>query len=403
MSSAQRIAVRGRVVTAGPQVIEDGVVVLDGGTITAVAPARDVDLVGMDVLQVDGGYVLPGLVDVHNHGGGGAGFPDAADADTALRAVRQHRSHGTTTLVASLVTAPPHVLHARTRTLAALAEAGEIAGIHLEGPFISAARCGAQNPHAIQAPDTALTAQLLEVGGGHVVTMTLAPECDGVTEVVATLVSGGALPSFGHTDAEPAATRAALDAAAESIAATPAARSGKPTVTHLFNAMRPLAHRDPGPIPAFLSAAARGRAVVELIADGVHLAPSLVRDVYEIVGRDGAVLVTDAMAAAGMADGDYEFGGLPVTVTGGAARLREGGAIAGGTAHLIDVVRATWRAGVPLPDAVYMATAGPARILGRTDVGALAIGMRADVVLTDADLQPLTVLRGGERSGTRST
>lgn len=388
-------AVRGRVVTPDA-VLDDGVVLLDGDRILAVGPARELGAGGAGAEVLDAGYVLPGLVDLHNHGGGGASFPDATDARTALRAVREHRRHGTTTLLASLVTARPEELRARTRTLVELCEAGEVAGIHYEGPFLSAARCGAQNPAAIQAPDAGLTAELLELGRGHVVTMTIAPEGDGVRDVLAALVAGGALPSFGHTDADPAATRAALDAAAELLAAAGAVRSRRPTVTHLFNGMRPLAHRDPGPIPEMLSAAARRRAVVELIGDGVHLAPSLVRDVYEIVGRDGAVLVTDAMAAAGMADGDYELGGLPVTVAGGVARLRDGGAIAGGTAHLIDVVRTTWRVGVPLVDAVCMASAGPAAVLGRPDVGALAAGLRADVVLTDAELRPVTVLRGGE-------
>lgn len=392
-------AVRGRVVTPDV-VLDDGVVLLDGHRIAAVGPARELGgagaLAGADVLHAGGGYVLPGLVDLHNHGGGGASFPDATDAGTALRAVREHRRHGTTTLLASLVTARPAELRARTATLVELCEAGEVAGIHYEGPFLSAARCGAQNPAAVRSPDARLTAELLDMGRGHVATMTIAPERDGTEDVLAALVAGGALPSFGHTDAAPAATRAALEAAAELLAGAPAPRSRRPTVTHLFNGMRPLVHRDPGPVPEMLSAAARGRAVVELIGDGVHLAPSLVRDVYEIVGRDGAVLVTDAMAAAGMADGDYELGGLPVTVVGGVARLRDGGAIAGGTAHLVDVVRTTWQAGVPLVDAVYMAATGPAAVLGRADVGALAAGRQADVLLTDAQLRPVTVLRGGE-------
>lgn len=389
-----RTAVVGRVVTPDA-VLEGGAVLVDGARIAAVGPADALDLGGARLIAAGDGYVLPGLVDLHNHGGGGASFPDAADVETALVAVREHRRHGTTTLVASLVTAAPDELRARTRTLVALAEAGEVAGIHYEGPFLSAARCGAQNPAAIQEPDPALTAELVRLAGGHAVTMTVAPERAGADGVVAALVAGRAVPSFGHTDADPAATRAALDAAAEALAAAPGARSSRPTVTHLFNGMRPFAHRDPGPMAEMLSAAARGRAVVELIADGVHVAPSVVRDVYEIVGRDGVVLVTDAMAAAGMADGDYELGGLAVTVADGVARLRDGGAIAGGTAHLLDVVRTTWRAGVCLVDAVHMASAGPARVLGRADVGALAAGMRADVLVTDADLVPVAVLRGG--------
>jgi N-acetylglucosamine-6-phosphate deacetylase len=388
----RRTAILGRVVTTAG-ILTDGAVLVEGGRIVAVDAAADLLGGGVEVLRAPtGGHVLPGLVDLHVHGGGGAGFPDAQGVEEALRVVAEHRRHGTTTLVASLVTAEPDVLTARTRILAGLCAAGELAGIHYEGPFISPHRCGAQNPAAVRRPDATLTAELIEMGRGHVVTMTLAPELDGIPEVVGVLVDHGVVPSFGHTDATAEATRVALQHAAALLAA----RGARPTVTHLFNGMRPLHHRDPGPVPEMIAAAARGRAVVELIGDGVHLDPQLVRAVVELIGRDGAVLVTDAMAAAGMPDGEYELGGLPVVVSRGVARLRDGGALAGGTAHLIDVVRTSVRAGVPLADAVFMAATGPARVLGRNDVGSLAPGTRADVVLTDDDLRPVRVLRGGE-------
>ena len=155
-------------------------------------------------------------------------------------------------------------------------------------------------------------------------------------------------------------------------------------------------HRTPGPVPEFLAAAQRGECVLEMIGDGVHLNPAIVLDMFETLGRDNVVLVTDAMAAAGMADGDYVLGSQPVTVADGVARLTEGGAIAGGTAHLIDVVRTTWQGGVDLVDAVYAASVQGAQILGDSSVGALQAGLWADVVVTDAELRPATVLRRGE-------
>jgi N-acetylglucosamine-6-phosphate deacetylase len=168
-------------------------------------------------------------------------------------------------------------------------------------------------------------------------------------------------------------------------------------VTHLFNAMPVLHHRAPGPVAAALSAAAAGRAVVELIADGVHLAPETVKMVFDLVGADNIALVTDSMAATGLQDGQYRLGSLAVTVLDGVARVDGTGAIAGGTATLLDVVRTAVAAGVPLQDAIRSATAVPAGVLGRSgNVGDLAAGMRADVLIVDAQLALVGVLRGGE-------
>ena len=401
-------ALRGRVVTPD-HIIDDGAVVLSGTHIAWVGPADRAARAGFgDVVEQaqtapEGGYLLPGLVDVHCHGGGGESFPNAETAEQAMISVREHRRFGTTSLVASCVTAAPEVLKARTRVLAGLCEDGELAGIHFEGPFVSVERCGAQDPTYIIDPDAALTHELIELGGGHVVTMTIAPEKPGITGddgVNAALIEGGALPSFGHTDSEAAPVRAALaDAAAriaERIEAGKTVRSPRSTATHLFNGMRPMHHRKPGPVPEFLAAAQRGECVLEMIGDGVHLNPAIVLDMFETLGRDNVVLITDAMAAAGMADGDYVLGSQPVTVADGVAHLTEGGAIAGGTAHLIDVVRTTWHGGVDLVDAVYAASVQGAQILGDPYVGALRAGLWADVVVTDADLRPVTVLRRGE-------
>lgn len=343
------------------------------------------------------GLILPGLVDLHCHGGGGASFPDCADQQEALVAVREHRRHGTTSLVASLVTASAEELTSRVEMLTSLVGEGEVAAIHLEGPFISEVRRGAQNPSHISSGDAALVRRLCEISGRAIATMTVAPETANADEVVRALAEGGAVPSLGHTDCSSTQMREAIAAAGDALRRSHG-RSPRPTATHLFNGMRPIHHRDPGPALAALDAAAQGDLVGEVIADGVHLAAETVGHVFDIAAPDSLVLITDAMAAAGMADGSYRLGALDVTVEDGVATLSEGGSIAGGTAHLIDVVRfAVREAGVDLTTAVRAASAVPAQVLGAQDeIGSLRAGLRGDVLLVDEQLHPVQVLRGGE-------
>ena len=190
--------------------------------------------------------------------------------------------------------------------------------------------------------------------------------------------------------------REALAYSREHFAKAETKRGPRATITHLFNGMRPLHHRDTGPIAEFLSDAARGGAVAELICDSIHVDPTLVRDVYELVGREHVVLITDAMAAAGMADGEYTLGPQDVIVKDGVARLAQGNAIAGGTAHLMDCVRvAVTKGGIPLVDAVYMASVQGATILGDDTIGSLAPGKKADIVEVDGDLLVRRVWRRG--------
>lgn len=387
---------RGRVVLPG-RVLEDGLVMVEGDRISWVGPVAQAPTGAVVPERDDSVTLLPGLVDIHCHGGGGASFPDATDVETARQAAREHLRHGTTSLVGSLVTADAETLLARTAILADLADGGDLVGIHLEGPFLSRARCGAQDPRLMVAGDAALVRELARVARGHLATMTVAPEAPGVLGsdgALVALAESGAIPSVGHTDATAELTEEALRLARQALA-RPGARSRRPTATHLFNGMRPLHHREPGPVAACLAAAARGETVVELVADGVHLAPATVRSVFDLVGADAIALVTDAMAAAGMPDGRYQLGPAEVRVVDGVARLADGDAIAGGTAHLLDVVRATVAAGVPLEAAVRAAASTPAAVLGRDDIGALTAGLRADVVEVDADLRPLRVMRGG--------
>lgn len=402
-ANAEVAALRGALVTP-TEVISDGLLVLEGDRIMWVGPAEQAAGAGYEqalraatVLPADN-YVLPGLVDGHCHGGGGASFPDATTADEARVAAWEHLRHGTTSLIASLVTADRQTLLNRVGVLTELCEEGELAGIHLEGPFLSVARCGAQNPAHMQAPDAALVRAVGEKARGWFTTMTIAPELEGMfgeDGVIAALAQAGALPSLGHTDASYEIIEGTIDLSVEKLSGWDA-RAALPTATHLFNGMRPLHHRDPGPIAACLAGAAQDKMIVELIADGTHLAPATVRGVFEMLGPDSIMLVTDAMAAAGIADGEYDLGPVRVRVADGVARLVDGDSIAGGTAHLLDVVRSTVAAGISLVEAVRAASVTPARALGlEEDVGALHAGLRADVLVTDDQLAPLAVARAG--------
>lgn len=325
-----------------------------------------------------GAVVVPGFVDVHCHGGGGASF--GADEESSARAAAFHAAHGTTTMLASLVTLSRSDLSEAVRALRPLVDDGVLAGVHLEGPWLAASRCGAHDPALLRDPDPGELGPLLDTG--TVAMVTLAPELAGGLDAVARVTAAGAVAAVGHTGAGYDLTCRALDAGA---------RAG----THLFNAMGSLHHRDPGPVAALLG---DPRAVVELITDGVHVHPAL----WEIVGRAApgrVAAVTDAMAAAGMPDGDFRLGELAVQVTDGVARLG-GGTIAGSTATADALFRNVVAAHPgPRDEALARAAAWtsttPAGLLGRNDIGHLRPGARADVVLLDDDLQIETVLRGG--------
>ncbi|QOS58975.1 N-acetylglucosamine-6-phosphate deacetylase [Thermobifida fusca] len=320
-------------------------------------------------VDLGGRLLVPGWVDIHVHGGGGASFDDG-DPERALAAVDLHRRHGTTSLVAGLVTASPAALLRQVAALAELCEAGELAGIHLEGPYLATQRCGAHDPALLRSPDLAEFQRILRAGRGHVRMITLAPELPGALELVRAAVSEGVVAAVGHTDADYATVCAAFDA-------------GATVATHLFNQMRPLHHRDPGPVAAALT---DDRVTVEVINDGVHLHPAVVRMAWAAAGADRTAFVTDAMAAAGLGDGDYTLGGRRVRVADGTARLADTGAIAGSTITLADAVRRALRdLGIPLAAAVRAASTVPAAALRLADVGALLPGRYADLVVLEPD------------------
>lgn len=330
-----------------------------------------------------GCVLAPGFVDMHVHGGGGGAYT-SGDVGEVHAVADFHRRHGTTTTLASLVSAAPEELERSVSLLADLVDEGVLAGIHLEGPWLSASRGGAHDRAQLRPPDPGEVDRLLRLGRGAVRMVTLAPELDGAMAAIGRIVGAGAVAAIGHTDASYDTTREAIAAGA---------RVG----THLFNGMRPLHHREPGPVMALLEDPA---VTVEVVADGVHLHPRLVSWVRHVAGAGRVALVTDAMAAAGMPDGDYQLGSLHVHVRDRVARLPGNGTIAGSTATMDEMFRnAVVHSDLPRPDALVaasvMTAATPAAALGLGDVGSLEAGRRADLVVLDSDLRTVGVMRAG--------
>ncbi|GAB1336323.1 N-acetylglucosamine-6-phosphate deacetylase [Streptomyces sp. E-15] len=354
--------------------VRNGQLAVDGTRIAAEAPA------GARRVDVSGHWLLPGFVDIHNHGGGGASF--SGTPEDILKAIHTHRAHGTTTLVASTVTDETDLLVHQAGLLSELAEQGEIAGIHFEGPFISPCRKGAHSEALLRDPEPAEVRKLIDAARGQAKMVTLATELPGGIDSVRLLAEHGVIAAIGHTDASYEQTVAAIDA-------------GATVATHLFNAMPALNHRAPGPIAALLE---DERVTVELINDGTHLHPAALELAFRHAGADRVAFITDAMDAAGIGDGRYMLGPLEVEVSEGVARLVEGGSIAGSTLTLDRAFRrAVTVDKLSVEDAVTALSANPARLLGLSDrIGSLEPGKDADLVLLDADFELKGVMRRGE-------
>ncbi|WP_232547104.1 N-acetylglucosamine-6-phosphate deacetylase [Propioniciclava soli] len=360
----------GRVFT-GHEVVAPGVLDIAAGRVVGVSGEPH----GAAAQEVDLGDVTlaPGLVDVHTHGGAGAEF-----ANDPVTAAAHHLRHGTTSAVASFVTMPVASLAERVAALVPHVAARTIAGVHLEGPWIAEEFHGAHPVDLLCDPDPADVAHIVEAGEGIVRMVTIAVERPGAMDAVRFLADRGVVAAIGHTAATFDQTRDALVA-------------GVSGVTHLFNAMPGLHHRRPGPILALLQDA---DAWLEVIADGVHLNPELVRWVFgQAPGR--VVLITDALAAAGMPDGHFTSGSLDVDVRDGKALVAGTETIAGSTLVLGDAVRNVIGWGVPWADAVRAATLHPARYLGLDGVGELVPGARADVVALASDWSVRGVWKDG--------
>lgn len=354
--------------------VPDGRVIVEGTRIAATARPD------AERIDVSGHWLVPGFVDLHNHGGGGASF--SGPVDDVLRAVDTHRRHGTTTLLASTVTDETDVLVRQAGLLSELAEQGDIAGIHFEGPFISPCRKGAHSVELLRDPDPAEVRKLLDAARGRARMVTLATELPGGLDSVRLLADHGVIAAVGHTDATYEQTIEAIDA-------------GATVATHLFNAMPVLGHRAPGPVAALLE---DERVTVELINDGTHLHPAALELAFHRAGAARVAFITDAMDAAGIGDGRYLLGPLEVEVHDGVARLAEGGSIAGSTLTLDRAFkRAVTVDRLPVEDVVAALSANPARLLGLDDrIGSLEPGKDADLVLLDADFDLKGVMRRGE-------
>ena len=346
-------------------VLVPGDVAISNGTVEDVALGR----------RSGRGIAVPGFVDLQVNGFGGVDFA-AADADGYRSAGESLLETGVTAFQPTFITAPEADLIAALNAIPSAPAGPRILGAHLEGPFLSPKRLGTHPASARRDPDLALLERLLEAG--PVSQMTLAPELDGALALIDVLQERGVVVSCGHSNATAAEADLAFD-------------RGVRTVTHLFNAMPPFSHRNPGLAGAAL---AREDVIVQLILDGDHLADETAAIVWKAAaGR--VALVTDAMAATGVGDGRFRLGGVEVEVRDGVARRAEDGVLAGSVTTLLDGIRKLHALGAPLPQAVAAATSVPARVAGRVD-GVLRAGGNADIVILDDRLEIRAVFVGGK-------
>jgi N-acetylglucosamine-6-phosphate deacetylase len=332
-----------------------------------------------EVVDATGFWLTPGFIDIHSHGGGGHSFDDGTESIRA--ALAMHRRHGTTRSVISLVANPVPSLLVGLETVASLADTDPLVlGAHLEGPFLARNHRGAHNPDFLHSPTPDEVALMIARGRGHLVQITVAPELPGALDAVDAFVAAGVVVAVGHTDADLELTREAFD-------------RGATLLTHAFNAMAGIRHREPGPVVAAFD---DPRVGLELIVDGFHVHPDVVKMAFRIA-PDRIVLITDAMAAAGSVDGHYRLGTLNVSVADGRAMLSGTSTIAGSTLTQDAALRwAVGASGIDPVLAVAALTANPARAIRRDhDLGYLRPGYAADAVLLDADWTVHSVLAAG--------
>jgi len=351
---------------------------IEGTLVQGDVGVADGRIAGVGLPGAGTGLAVPGLVDLQVNGSAGVDFL-AADVDDYALAGRALLETGVVAYQPTLISAEEaELVHALTVAGRARAEGGRrarILGVHLEGPFLSPRYRGVHSLAALRAPDRGLMLRLLDAG--PVTSVTLAPELPASLDLVDLLVARGILVACGHSDATADQAHAAFD-------------RGARTVTHIFNAMRPFHHRNPGIVGAALS---RDDVAIQMICDGVHLAPETL-GMTRRAARGRLCLVTDSVPAAGLGDGSYHIGTQKIEVRLGVARGADG-QLAGGTVALMAAVRNLWRLGATIEEAVGTVTATPARLLGRPDLGVLGIGRSADVVVLDDDLRITRVLLAG--------
>ncbi len=359
-----------------------GNLVIDGSSIGAVGPEAAVAAAG-SLVDLGGATIVPGLIDVHVHGGGGFAL-HTTDPDEIRGYARWVSSTGVTSFLAAVVGVPGGLPLPQLRTAAAAfttpGTGAELLGIHLEGPFINPLRRGAHDRGWLRAPTSEATDAVLEAAAGALRTVTLAPELPGAAAMQQALLDAGVTVSIGHTDADEAQTWDAIE-------------RGARHATHCFNAMRPLLHREPGPLGAIIAAE---KVLGELIADNHHVYPAVMRALIRALGPDRTVVITDAIAAAGLGDATFTLGDQPAHVEGGVARLDDG-TIAGSILTMDQALRNVLAlGGLSLSEAVRMLTANPARAAKVADrKGSLRAGFDADLVILDERLSvQATICRG---------
>tara|TARA_Y100000814_G_scaffold290993_1_gene266555 strand:+ start:4628 stop:5776 length:1149 start_codon:yes stop_codon:yes gene_type:complete len=361
-----------------------GWLLIDDDTITATgagAPPDDDMVAGVERVDVGGAWLTPGFIDLHGHGGGGYAFDDGPKS--IRTALATHRAHGTTRSVISLVANPLDTLTASLRTVAELAAQDPlILGSHLEGPYLAVRRRGAHAQEFLIPPDPEVDARLIDAAQGTLRQITIAPELPGALESIDRFTAAGTVVAIGHTEVD-------YETARQSFA------HGARLLTHAFNAMPGIHHRDPGPLVAAFD---DPNVAIELVADGIHVHPGVLEMTFR-AAPERIVLVTDAMAAAGSADGFYSIGSLNVVVKDGRAVLNGTDTLAGSTLTLDVALRtAITAARVPPADAVAALTSTPARVLGLDDsLGRLAPGFAADLVVLDEEWNVDAVWARGER------
>ncbi|NOU86656.1 N-acetylglucosamine-6-phosphate deacetylase [Paenibacillus sp. LMG 31460] len=367
-------------VVAETGIIEQGSVCVENGRITAIVEGELVHSEGLDILDGEGKLLIPGMIDVHIHGAKGYDMMDGTVR--SIEVVSETcAATGCTSFLATSVSSKMEDLLRMIYTVKQVAgkeRGASIVGIHTEGPYLNIKRKGMQNEAFLRHPDMTEMERVVEQAGSLLKMVTIAPELPGGMELVTYLRERGIIVAIAHSDAT-------YDEATEAF------RLGASHITHCFNGMRPIHHRDPGLVVAAFE---QPHVSLQAIVDHVHLHPAIVRLMHKIKGAEGMVLITDALHAMGLGDGDYQFGGHAVKVFGGVAQLQDG-TLASSTVTMNEALRNTVELGISLEDAVTMASRTPADLLGLPQKGRIALGADADMVLLDDKFQVAWTMIGG--------
>jgi N-acetylglucosamine-6-phosphate deacetylase len=361
-------------------IIEQGSVCVENGRITAIVEGELVHSEGLDILDGEGKLLIPGMIDVHIHGAKGYDMMDGTVRSIEVVSETCAATGCTSFLATSVSSKMEDLLRMidNVKQVAGKERGATIVGIHTEGPYLNIKRKGMQNEAFLRHPDITEMERVVEQAGSLLKMVTIAPELPGGMELVTYLRERGIIVAIAHSDAT-------YDEATEAF------RLGASHITHCFNGMRPIHHRDPGLVVAAFE---QPHVSLQAIVDHVHLHPAIVRLMHKIKGAEGMVLITDALHAMGLGDGDYQFGGHEVKVFGGVAQLQDG-TLASSTVTMNEALRNTVELGISLEDAVTMASRTPADLLGLPQKGRIALGADADMVLLDDHFQVAWTMIGG--------